>query len=248
VKEDEKPGMEQNDNNEPLPPNAPTVARRALVLAAVACRAFIDDEKNDPKGAAKLAKRSFDWLRTLGLDADLTDWERKILCTKFGCLEDHDRMNASWLAEGLVVLAWALKCADLPAFDIQCDPSATANTLGYLQPRADTVLTEPRLHSSDELAEYNEFVYNLHWRTRNFSLNHSRYDFESLARKAWGEPVLRFGLKLCERDIKLGDGPLFKAKGSSWRRLASITQERHRASNWLIGYASENFYEVTTDT
>lgn len=240
--------MEENDHNDPPPPDAPTVARRALVLAAVACRAFIDDEKNDPEGAGKLAKQSFDWLRGFGLDAELTDWERKVLCTEFGCLEDDDRINASWLAEGLIVLAWALKCADLPAFDVQCDPSATANALGFLQPLADTVLAKPCLRSSDELAGYNEFVYNLHWRTRHFSLNHRPYDFESLARNAWGEPILRFGLKLCQKDIKLGTGPLFKAKGNSWRGLASITQERHRASNWLIGYASENFYEVTTDT
>jgi hypothetical protein len=79
-------------------------------------------------------------------------------------------------------------------------------------------------------------------------LNSDSYDFESLARKAWGEPVLRFGLKLNEKDIQIGGQPLFKAPENIWRTLASIAQERHRASNWLIGYASENFYEVTTDT
>jgi len=88
----------------------------------------------------------------------------------------------------------------------------------------------------------------MHWRIRDFSLNRRPYDFESLARKAWGEPVIRFGLKLCEKDIRIGDDPLFKADEKDWRAVASITQERHRASNWLIGYASEDFYEVTTDT
>ncbi|MGD0252940.1 MAG: hypothetical protein ABSC01_09620, partial [Verrucomicrobiota bacterium] len=59
---------------------------------------------------------------------------------------------------------------------------------------------------------------------------------------------LRFGLKLAEKDIQIAGQPLFKAPENIWRGLGSITQERHRASNWLIGYASEDFYEVTTDT
>lgn len=184
----------------------------------------------------------------MGLDEELSDWERKILSTEFGQLQERDRINASWLAEGLVILAWALGRADLPDFDKQCDPSGTANSLGFLQPESETVLSKPSLRSSIELNEYNEFIYNVHWRMRHLSRNHGSYDFESLARKAWGEPVLRFGLQLIEKDIQIAGQPLSKVPENIWRELSSITQERHRASNWLIGYASENFYEVTTDT
>ncbi len=240
--------MEDTEYQEPPPPDASTVARRALVLATVSCRGFIDNDKANASGASGFAKKSKDWFYALGLDEDLSDWERKILSTEFGQLQERDRINASWLSEGLVILAWALGRVDLPVFDLQCDPSATANALGFLQPESETVLAKPSLRSSGELSEYNEFIYNVHWRIRDLSVNHRSYDFESLARKAWGEPVLRFGLKLTEKDIQIAGQPLSKAPENIWRGLSSITQERHRASNWLIGYASEDFYEVTTDT
>ena len=146
------------------------------------------------------------------------------------------------------MLTWSLGKTELPGFGEQCDPANAANSLGFLQPTNATVLKEPELRSPDDLHEYNEFIYNLHWRVRDFSLNKRSYDFESLARKAWGEPVLRHGLVLCERDLCVGGVPISRAEERVCRTLASITQERHRASNWLSGYASEDFYEVTTDT
>jgi hypothetical protein len=219
--------MEDAEYPEP-PPSALTVARRALILAAISCRGFTDGDKINVLGAADLAGKSKNWLIALGLDEELTDWERKILSAEFGQLQDRDRINASWLSEGLVILAWALERVELPSFDVQCDPSGTANILGFLQPESETVLAKPSLRSSEELNEYNEFIYNLHWRIRDFSLHRRPYDFESLARKAWGEPVLRHGLKLNEKDIEIAGQPLFKAPEKFWRTFLSITQERHR--------------------
>lgn len=176
--------MDDIENREPPPPSASTVARRALILATVSCRGFIDKDKANVLGAIGLAKKTKDWLYALGLDDELSVWERNILSAEFGRLQERDRLNASWLSEGLVILAWALGRADLPDFDVQCDPSATANAIGFLQPESETVLSKPFLRSLDELNQYNEFILNVHWRTRDFSLNRRPYDFESLARKA----------------------------------------------------------------
>jgi len=63
-----------------------------------------------------------------------------------------------------------------------------------------------------------------------------------------GEPILRHGLQITERDVSLEGIPLSKVSEAKFRKFNSITVERHRASNWLIGYASEDFYEVRTDT
>jgi hypothetical protein len=113
---------------------------------------------------------------------------------------------------------------DLPKVEEQCDPAGAANSLGFLQPTGSTVLNQPQLLSHDDLREYNEFVYNLHWRVRDFSLNKRSYDFESLASKAWGEPVLRHGLVIKERDLCVGGVPIFRASERDWRTVASITQ------------------------
>ena len=187
-------------------------------------------------------------MHALGLEEELSGWERQVLTSPFGSLADRDRINASWLSEAVTVLAWSLGKVELPRFDEQCDPAGAANSLGFLQPTDSTELSRPRLRPPEDLQEYNEFLYNLHWRVRDFSLNRRSYDFESLARKAWGEPVLRHGLVLQNGDLSIGGVPISQAEESAWRSLMSITRERHRASNWLIGYASEDFYEVTTGT
>jgi len=236
--------MEEEDYVEPPPPSPKKVARRALVLSVVCCRGIID---TNPE-AAGLATQTWAWLKDLGLEGDLSEWERKTLEAPYGSLALTNRVNAGWLSEAVTVLAWALGKADLPSFETQCDPQSVSNSLGFLQPKNETVLANPALLSPEQLSEYNEFIYNVHWRVRDFSIRKGPYNFESLARKAWGEPVLRHGLKIVENDISLRGVPISRVSESAYRNLSSITRERHRASNWLIGYASEDFYEVTTDT
>lgn len=240
--------MDAENIIEPSPPSAMRVARRALVLSVVSCRGFVEGDKANPKDAVDLAKRSHEWLKSLDLEEEITAWEAGVLNAPFGTLSDRDRIGASWLSEAVTVMSWALGRFELPDFDQQCDPAAAATSIGFLADRDETALAAPQLRSPEELAEYNEFIYHVHWRLRDYSLTGNRCDFESLARKAWGEPLLRHGLKLSDRDISIGGVPLSAAPEAPWRPVAGITYERHRASNWLVGYASEDFYEVTTDT
>lgn len=240
--------MNDEERNEPPPPTPELVAERAIILSVVSCRGFVESDRQNPKGAADLASRAYTWLRDLGLASKLSGWERRVLDTPIGALADQDRVDASWLSEAAVVLAWSLGRYSLPAFDEQCDPAGAANSLGFLGDRNNTVLSRPNLRTDSQLREFNEFVYNVHWRLRDHSIARRGYDFEALALKAWGMPIARFGLKLMDKDIQVGARPLSIAPESEWRTLLSITQERHRASNWTIGYASEDFYEVTTDT
>lgn len=232
---------------EPEPPDAVSVAKRALILSVIACRGFVDKQSAIPE-QAKWAKDSANWLRALGMDEDLSAWERGILGTELGRLTDRDQVNASWLSEGLVVLAWALQRAEMPAYDVQCDPYAVSVALGFMKPYGETVLAKSTLRNDTELSEYSGFIYHLHWRIRDFSLFGRPYDFEANLKDADKQSASQFGLKLCDKDVKVGDGPLFRAAENERRHLASIVQERHRASNWLAGYGSEDFYEVPTDT
>jgi len=238
--------MEEEEFQEPPPPTPEKVARRALVLSAVTCRSMIDD-KQDP-WAKEMSTQILEWLERLDLKKELSEWEKALLTKPFGELSEKDRRDGSWLSEAMVILAWALGKTPLPSFDAQCDPPDVGSCLGFTQPIVETALSSPQLLPREQLSEYNEFIYNLHWRVRDHRLRGGPYDFESLARKAWGEPILRHGLKIIDKDIALGGIPLTQAPESARRSITSITQERHRASNWLIGYASEDFYEVTTDT
>jgi hypothetical protein len=237
--------MAEGKKNELLPPSPEKVARRALILSVISCRGIVEGQQ----AASNLVKSACEWLHALNLEEELSDWERRVLTLPFGSLPERDKINASWLSEAVTVLAWSLGKAELPGFDEQCDPASSANGLGFLQPAGSTVLESPQLRSMAELEDYNNFIYNLHWRLRDFQLNRRAYDFESLARKAWGEPVQRYGLTFQSGDLSVGGVPISSAEEGVWRTVSSITQERHRASNWLVGYEeSNNFYEVTTDT
>ena len=240
--------MKDEELSDPPPPSAERVARRAIVLSVISCRGIVESDNANPTNAAGLAKRSRDWLHAIGLEEELSDWERDVLASPFGSLSERDRINASWLSEAVTILAWSLGKLELPGLEDQCDPERSASSLGFLKPVGATALNGPQLRAPNILQEYNEFIYHVHWRIRDFSLIERPYDFESIARKAWGEPILRHGLQINEKDLCVDGVPIFSAPEDKRCTLASITQERHRASNWLIGYGSEDFYEVTTDT
>ncbi len=145
-------------------------------------------------------------------------------------LSDRDRFNASWLIEAVAVLAWSIGKFEMPDVDEQCDPAAAADALGFLKPEMETALRSPQFREPDEVKDYFEFIYNLHWRVRDFSLFKKPYDFEALARKAWGEPVLRYGLAIEENDIGIGGIALHKA---SVHALPPVRQHHTRETSRL---------------
>jgi len=137
------------------------------------------------------------------------------------------------------------KAAELPAFDKQCDPQAATSSVGFLRSRERGVLHEPGLRSFEEIEEHNELIYNSHWRVRNHQFSRAPYDFEKMMAD---EPLEKYGVRLAEKDFAVDGVPLTRLPENVRRSLGGIMQERHRASNWLIGYDSEDFYEVATDT
>jgi hypothetical protein len=234
----------ENQDYEELPrPTAEKVARRAIILSVVSCRA-INNQQPDNHQAASLAERACDWLQSIGLHEEVTDWERRILTTPFGSLTERDAINGSWLSEAVLVLAWSLGRTELGDFYLQCDPADAANSLGFLQRTEETVLNDPKLRSSDELDQYNDFIYNLHWRVRDYLLRKRPYDCSNLV----GSYAGKYGLELKEKDICIAGVPITLADDTVLRPVEGITRERHRASNWLVGFGSEDFYEVRTDT
>lgn len=154
-----------------------------------------------------------EWIAQLGLSDDLNAWESALLATAFGQVGDRDRINASWLSAGLVVLAWALGRTDLPAFDEQCDPRRIADSLGFLRPRDATVLANPRLRSAKEIRAYGEFIYNAHWRLRDFQLFGRKRHCTKLVAASLRT---RFGLTLIDQDLAIADVPLFRSKPEAW--------------------------------
>src|SRR4051794_3367171 len=113
--------MDVNTDEELLPPDAFRVAARATVLAAVAYRGFIENEKrSDENGAENVRQRIVTWLDDLGVSSELEAAEANLLATPVGGLDERTRIDTCWRSEGLVVLAWALHRATLPAVHSIC--------------------------------------------------------------------------------------------------------------------------------
>jgi hypothetical protein len=225
-----------------VPPTPLRVAQRALVLAGVTCRGFIErDIENEP-----LRQRVIAWLNALGLVDELEPDEASLLTTPVGHLTQQQGVDAGWRCEGLVVLAWALGSHDLPAHDESVHPEEVADILGFLD-AAPSALGMPTLRPQSELQRCSDLFLALHWRLREFSLSRKPIDFVSSARTAWFGPLDIGELRLVEGDLAVGYLPVSAAPEAEFSRCLSIAMERHQAVNWLRGYA-EVYSEVSTNT
>jgi hypothetical protein len=145
-------------------------------------------------------------------------------------------MEASWRSEGMVVLAWALSHAKLPVFQTECDPSGVANGMGFLGNRQHTPLHCSQLRSWMEIETWADTYLTLHWRLRKFSLRPGTMDFVTYVSECQWARLLLDHLETRDRDLAIDGVRLDKLEDHAFRRMLSITQERHTAFNWLLGF------------
>jgi hypothetical protein len=236
---------EASADDELHPPTPERVARRALVLAAVAIRGLIESAPNDDE-AKDLHARILPWLRAIGADAELEPHETRILETPLGAAPPRDIVNASWRSEGLAVLAWALGAAELPPHDTFVETRAVADAIGFLAP-APRVLAEPKMRSREELEWMLGRLLGLHWRMRDFGLHAHAVDFKKFARENWFGGFDPAGIPFAGDDLAIDGVAIVEADSQSVRRTSSIALERHLAINWLSGF-DVTYSEVDTST
>jgi hypothetical protein len=228
------------------PPDAQRVAARAIVLSAVSCRALIEKDA-DVQEAEELRHRVVGWLDSIGAAEEMEPAEVTLLSTPLGKLDRKRTVNATWQSEGMVVLAWALRCADLPPVHIECEPNDVADAMGFLDDRQNTLMHAPRLRGWGEIETWADTYLTLHWRLRQFSLEPAPMDFVAyVAACTWG-PLRLDKLETLDDDLAIDGVCIDQLEHATFRRTLSITQERHQAFNWLLGF--EPLYsDVTTDT
>jgi hypothetical protein len=110
-----------------------------LVLSAIVCHSAIEGDAGNPKAEA-FREDVLSWICGIGLVEEAESNEFALLECKLGGLSDRQRIDASWRAEGLAVLAWALRRGELPVYDKRADPYPIAQALGFREMRQDTVL------------------------------------------------------------------------------------------------------------
>ena len=227
-----------------LRPTAGRVAARAVAIAVLSCRGFVDA---DAAHAGDFWSRVLEWFFVLGIDGELEDSEKALIAKPLGSLTSQERVDAQWLCESMVVLAWALGRYRMPSYDQQIVAAEVADTLGLLKPRAETVLAEPSLRPVSELAAFREGVFAVHWRLNDFRVVRQPIDFLAVAENAWCGPMSLALARLIDGDLAIGSTRIDKTTDSLRRQCLSIVRERHRAADWLLG-KSEVFSEVDTST
>jgi hypothetical protein len=225
-------------------PIADRVAARAVVIAVVSCRGFVDA---DASLGGNFWNRVRDWFSALGLDGELECSEQALIAKPLGSLARQEQVDAMWLCESMTVLAWALGRYPMPPYDQQIVAAEVADTLGLLKPYAETVLAKPSLRPVSELAALGDGIFAVHWRLVEFRVTQQPIDFPAIAENAWWGPMSLALARLIDGDLAIGSTRIDKTEERLCDQCLSIVRERHRAVNWLLGKC-EVFSEVDTST
>ena len=141
-----------------IPRTADEIARRALVVGAIATVAFGDP----PVPVIK-------WLEQEGLTKELTPNERTFLTDPS---VEQAQIDFSWKLEALQVLMWSINKLDsLADFDDQCDPEPMRDAIVFPPEPTLEFIASATLRDRDEIAVEYEKVYEAHWKARDARIN-----------------------------------------------------------------------------
>jgi hypothetical protein len=239
---------EAADTNEILdrPPAAVDVARRALILSAVVCRASIE-AYTDEAYKQQTAEDIHEWFDELKLWPYLEPDEIPTIRAPFGKLPHRLQIQGTWFVEGLAILSWALGRSEFPPHDRKVDPIAITNALEFLHPDAEKLLAAPTLREAEELQAAREWFYDVHCTLRGFLYHKGNgrladWIGQYLAVLALDPKTVRYG-----RSLRFEGRPLREAARERLEEWECVITERHRASIWLVG--EEPLYtELPVDT
>ena len=87
-------GLPEKDEPAPPPPTVERVRRRAWVLCAVACRAYLETFE-DKMDSATLHSRVLTWCEEMDLRSEMEPKEIELLDTDIGDLKEQDLIDGS---------------------------------------------------------------------------------------------------------------------------------------------------------
>lgn len=251
-------------------PDARTTMTRAIVLSHVFLKAratpppellarFTKDE--DRKLLAgkmqEMFARQIERIRATGLWELLEDSEREFMLAGIFETTMRQRIDASWLAESIMCLHWALgRKESIPPYDQEVDPQTNNFDKGE---RAVDLIEQAQLRPQSQIDEQRDWAELWHWRCRTHTLLKEKKIPNALPNGTPMAEIIRLTAEKAAGDGIFGQmiGDDFPAFGKPYRdvtdeeiiQLTSIAQERHKALNWLCGYAEENLWSATpTDT
>lgn len=201
--------------------------------------------------------RDVEHLKAAGLWQDVEEDERRFLQAGIDQISPQQRIDASWLAESIVCLLWALQIVpELPSYDQEASHESVkmlpAISIKDLTRRA-------HLRSQEEIKRQRDIAELWHWRARTRKLQEEGGLHGDLAGGHTIQQVIELSASKAAENGDLPEpiGSDFPAMGRPFRDLSfeefamltSIAQERHKAFNWLCGFSpSGRWADTPTDT
>lgn len=260
--------IEQN-----CPPDTQTVMTRLVVLSHIFLKAratppaeilsrftgpgMEDERAKLADGLQKMFAQQEEKIRAAGLWDRLEDAEKEFMRTGVFETTMKQRIDASWLAESIMCLFWGLIRRDqIPPYDQQVVPESNRFNPGE---KATELIANASLRPQAEIDKQRDIAELWLWRCRTHSLLKTKRIPDALPDGTPMTEVIRLtAAKAAEEGIF--DQPIendFPVFGKPYRdvsdeelsQLTSIAMERHKALNWLCGYAPANrWLETPTDT
>ena len=232
------------DEPRPYLQSAENVHRRALALAYLACRAMIDGNTNP--NAAKMAENIKVFTKGVGIDDQFLAPEARLLSSPFGSLAAFQRFEASWLVEGMVVLAWSLGKAELPRFDTKCNAGPGSMALGMFRPGTKEKLGASVLRDPEEIENAAVRYLALNWRIGKFASNPlEKFDLVASLQSPGSPHLVVDGIDLHDGDLVINGLPLGRVPRERLEEIFGIVRERFNALKWLQGYSANYSANIT---
>ncbi len=265
--------MTQDENGSRSRPDAQTAMTRAIILTHIHVKAaatppeeyiarvaqkWSDAERIEfISGTKAIFTAQEEKIRAAGLWENMEENERIFIQT--GALETtmRQRIDASWMIESIGCLLWALGCLEhIPKYDKESGKEVIAFPPGE---RATDLIRKAMLRPNSEIDQQREWAELWHWRCRTRKLLEAGEIPSVLGNGLTMEAVIGMSASKAAEEHAFGepidsDFPVFgkpfgKMNATEFASVTSIAQERHKAFNWLCGYAPGNQWsETPTDT
>lgn len=195
-------------------------------------------------------------LKGAGVWSAMSSGERTFILASPDQIDPQALRDVSWSMESAECLLWALGHVDrLPPYDTQSD---VEHLKRLPSDGVVALIRNATLRDADLISKARDVAELWHWRSRTRQLQESGRPVQlpddltlpdvvrMAAEKAAADGVFETAIE--------GDFPAFgrlyaQLTADEWSEVNSIAMERHKAFNWLCGYAPGNKWEETpTDT
>lgn len=245
-------------------PTAKQITARLILLFEIYkhCSIYLDSPAQEE--AEAMHRELLANLHDHGLWEYATSEEIKLLESNPLTINSQSGQDAFFSMNAQAVFAWCLGMIDgLPPYDTAISDQDAPYSDEFFDhvpfpKHFELVASNFKLRSSGQIERARTEAELWHWRSRTLEFQRSEPVAKSSTRSKVFQERVREAAKSCasdglfvpiDGDFPAFGKPYFLLDDAEWRKIRIITEQRHKALNWVCGLAPDNNYDETpTDT